>query len=72
MSNVPEVPVFPRLNISIEPQGMTVTILLGPGTAISQVIAASDMDNVVKLWRDQKRAMGSELDIIRAVQSTKN
>jgi hypothetical protein len=63
-----EEPTYPALNLSIAPQGLMVGIQLGPYTSINQLIAAETMDELVKKWRDQRRATsGQKLDIIRSI-----
>jgi hypothetical protein len=66
--NLQQLPTFPQINLNIIPQGMSITIALGPTTAISQLIDASTMDEVTKAWRDSRKTTH---DIIRAVQSSK-
>jgi hypothetical protein len=60
---------FPQIGLNIVPQGMVVSIQLGPTTSITQVIDASTMDQVVAEWRDQRK---NAQDILHTVQATKN
>lgn len=64
----PKQPTFPQVNINITPQGMLVTIALGPTTAINQLIEANAMDQISKAWRESRK---NQLDIIRTVQNSK-
>lgn len=63
-----EQPAYPQVSLNLIPQGMSITIALGPTTAINQLIDASTMDDVVKTWRETRR---NAADLLRTVQSTK-
>lgn len=61
-------PAYPQVNLNVVPQGLIVSIQLGPTTVIQQVIESGAMDQVVKLWRDQRKNVDH---VLRAVQETK-
>ncbi len=64
-----QAPQFPQVGLNLLPQGMVVTIQLGPTTTIQQVIAAETMDQVASEWRKQRKNVQ---DVMRTVQATKN
>lgn len=64
----PQQPTYPQVNLNVVPQGLIVSIQLGPTTVIQQVIESGAMDQVVKLWRDQRKNVDH---VLRAVQETK-
>ncbi len=64
----PQQPQFPQIGLNILPQGLVITIQLGPTTTIQQLIDASTMDQLCKMWRDSRKNAG---DLLRAVQSSK-
>lgn len=65
-------PQFPQISLNVTPQGLIITIQLSGTTNISQLIAAEAMDNIVKMWREMRKNQGNEMDIIRAINSTRN
>jgi hypothetical protein len=62
-------PTFPQVGLNIMPQGLMVTIQLGPTTSINQIIDANVMDQVAKEWRESRKNVDA---IFRAVQQSKN
>lgn len=64
----PQQPVYPQVNLNVVPQGLIVSIQLGPTTVIQQVIESGAMDQVVKMWRESRRNVDH---VLRAVQETK-
>ncbi len=61
-------PTYPQVNLNLTPQGLNVTIQIGPTTAIVQFIDAGTMDQVAKQWRESRKHSD---DLLRAVQSSK-
>lgn len=59
---------FPQIGLNILPQGLVITIQLGPTTTIQQLIDANAMDQVAREW---KKSRGNTVDFLRAVQETK-
>lgn len=60
---------FPQIGLNILPQGLVITIQLGPTTTIQQLIDANAMDQVASEW---KKSRNNTVDFLRAVQQTKN
>ena len=65
----PQQPTFPQIGLNILPQGLVITIQLGPTTTIQQLIDANAMDQVATEWR---KSRNNTADFLRAVQQTKN
>lgn len=65
----PQQPAFPQIGLNILPQGLVITIQLGPTTTIQQLIDANAMDQVAKQWRESRKNAD---DLLRAVQHSKN
>ena len=65
----PQQPTFPQIGLNILPQGLVITIQLGPTTTIQQLIDANAMDQVAKQWRESRKNAD---DLLRAVQHSKN
>jgi len=61
-------PTYPQVNLNLIPQGMSITIALGPTTAINQLIDADTMDQVASQWRKSRKNAD---DLLRVVQSSK-
>ena len=61
-------PTYPQIGLNVLPQGLSINIQLGPTTVISQLIDASTMDQLCKMWRDSRKNAD---DLLRAVQSSK-
>lgn len=64
----PQQPTFPQVGLNILPQGLVITVQLGPTTTITQVIDANTMDEVVSQWR---KSRNNTVAFLRAVQETK-
>lgn len=65
----PQQLAFPQIGLNILPQGLVITIQLGPTTTIQQLIDANAMDQVATEW---KKSRNNTADFLRAVQQTKN
>lgn len=65
----PQQPQFPQIGLNILPQGLVITIQLGPTTTIQQLIDVNAMDQVASEWR---KSRNNTADFLRAVQQTKN
>lgn len=65
----PQQPMYPQIGLNILPQGLVITIQLGPTTTIQQLIDANAMDQVATEWR---KSRNNTADFLRAVQQTKN
>lgn len=50
VSEQPTPPQFPMTQFNITPQGLSITILLGPALAISHLIDTKTMDKLARSW----------------------
>jgi hypothetical protein len=62
---------YPALNVQIGPDGMLLTILLGPGLSINQAVNAETMHAICSKWRETQREQQKSLEIIRHVRQSK-
>jgi hypothetical protein len=61
-------PTFPQTNINVNTNGMQVTTLLAPGLAFSVNVGPDALDNVVAMWKEEKK---KRMDIARAISNGK-
>ena len=64
----PQQPAYPQIGLNILPQGLVITIQLGPTTTIHQLLDANAMDEVATQWR---KSRNNTTDFLRSVQQTK-
>ena len=69
LGTAPEQPQFPQVQLNLLPQGLMVTVVLGPTTSINQLIEAVMMDEVARQWRESRKNL---LDFSRAVKASRN
>lgn len=71
MLNPPEQQTFPQIAVNITPDGMMITILLAPGTAITQALGEEQMNTICQKWLETRKQIKQELNIIDLVQRSK-
>lgn len=59
------------VTITVATESATVTISLGNGLFLQQVIPAQTMDEVSKLWRESRRQLAQQQQLIADVIRTK-
>lgn len=71
MLKPPEQPQFPNIAINISPDGMIISLVLGPGTTINQMINEEQMNAICQKWLETRKQVKEELNIIDLVQRSK-
>lgn len=69
---VQEEPHFPITNINVTPQGVVVTVILGPGLSITQALGEQVMNDIVKKWLETRRELKKQQALISDVIRSKN
>lgn len=69
---VQEEPRFPITNINVTPQGVVVTVILGPGLSITQALGEQVMNDIVKKWLETRRELKKQQALISDVIRSKN
>jgi hypothetical protein len=60
-----------QLNVQIMPDGVVISIALGPGLAVQQIIPEQLMNDLAGKWLDSRRARKHELQLIEDIKRTK-
>ena len=67
----PQAPQFPTVNFNLSPEGMKITILLGPGLTLAQDIPPAYMDRIEADWRNIRSEVRRMQSLVNDVMRTK-
>ena len=67
----PESPPIPTVKIVIEADKATLVVDMGSGLFIQQVLVAKTMDDICHLWRESRKELAKQQQLIAEVIRTK-
>lgn len=67
----PAQPQFPMTNLSITPDGMTITIMFAPGLHLQQGINEETMNAICAKWLETRRELKKQQQLVQDVIRTK-
>lgn len=67
-----EKPTFPMTNVSISPDGVLITIALGPGISITHGLNEEMMNELTRKWLETRQEIKQQLHLIKRIQDSKN
>lgn len=65
MQQPPEQQQFPQINANITPDGMIISVVLGPGFVFQQAIGGEMLDEICKKWKETRKKTNANLEIVR-------
>lgn len=66
-----ELPPIPTVNITIEADKATLMVSLGNGFFIQQVLTAQTMEDICRTWRESRKQLARQQQLVADVMRTK-
>lgn len=67
----PQEQSYPQTSVQMSPQGLAIIITLAPGYSHQFVLGEAMMNDVTKMWVQQRKNIADQMRVIEHVRNTK-